>query len=895
MHERIRDALLARWGGLVARRPWWTLLVCLTIAALSLVLALRNLEFRPDRSDLVAADLPWNHRYAAYKQQFPRWGDVIVVIEGDAGDRRVDALAKEVASTIAADQRVIAADAGFDASEAGPRLYKTASPPVFERTLSDLREARRVAAAENANAALNVLLAGLAAEQGDISSLDRLEAFLEPYLASAEGGAPDFGFLLPSRSRWQPFVSESGSGRLRYLRVHFRRSAAGVNDIGDHVAWLRGRLTELVPAAGVAGVSFGVTGIRAIEADETAQSMEDSMRASILAGILITALMVVNFRGVIVPLLAMVSLLIGMAWSFGWLVLAVGHLQVLSVMFTVILLGLGIDYALLYVSRLELVQGEHTELWRATRQVFRGVGPGVLTGAATTAAAFASTTFTDFTGMSEMGVISAGGILLCVAAVLSSFPALLAVTGRWKRIVRHRPGGETAHFARGWLDGVDAHPWRTLAISGVVVAAMLWCARGVRYDPNILKLQSAGVESVRWEHRIVADDSRSAWSALVVTTAAEAPALTERLRAQEQVSGVGGMGFLYPADAAERERRIAALVEAAPDAPLGDPGMTTLLEQLASVQGGLALRTSRVTGEAGTRLRALVRRVVQAQAELRRLDADEQRAAWAKLDGAFVHARGALRGWLEAALAPGPPMPAELPRALRDQWIGRDDSWLLLAHPAHQPEGRSILDPDRLEGFVRAVRSVAGDAALGPPVQIHESSRVIVRAYTLAACYAVGVILLLLLLDFRSLADATSCIAPVMLGFVGAFGVIGLADLSLNFANLIVMPLIFGIGVDASVNMVHRWRQEPHGRPAGLSGGTGRGITLAMLTTLIGFGCLIMAEHRGIRSLGIVMLVALSVTLVACYTVLPAILRLRAVPPTPAKAPTVSEVKGEAG
>ncbi|MFB3139335.1 MAG: MMPL family transporter, partial [Phycisphaerales bacterium] len=111
----------------------------------------------------------------------------------------------------------------------------------------------------------------------------------------------------------------------------------------------------------------------------------------------------------------------------------------------------------------------------------------------------------------------------------------------------------------------------------------------------------------------------------------------------------------------------------------------------------------------------------------------------------------------------------------------------------------------------------------------------------------------------------------------------------LNFANMIILPIIFGIGVNAGVHMVHRWRAEPFGRPAGLSGATGRGITLTMVTTMIGFGCLLLAQHRGIRSLGFVMVIGLGVTLLACYTVLPAVLRWR----TRAVAQAVAEPRGQ--
>jgi len=133
----------------------------------------------------------------------------------------------------------------------------------------------------------------------------------------------------------------------------------------------------------------------------------------------------------------------------------------------------------------------------------------------------------------------------------------------------------------------------------------------------------------------------------------------------------------------------------------------------------------------------------------------------------------------------------------------------------------------------------------------------------------------LLCLDFRRLADALCAMLPVAVGYTGAFGLMGLLGVTLNFANIIVLPIIFGIGVNAGVQVVHRWRQEPMGLPKGLSGATGRGITLTMMTTMIGFGCLLIAEHRGIKSLGFVMVIGLGVTLLACYTILPAVLRLR--------------------
>ena len=339
------------------------------------------------------------------------------------------------------------------------------------------------------------------------------------------------------------------------------------------------------------------------------------------------------------------------------------------------------------------------------------------------------------------------------------------------------------------------------------------------------------------------------------------------------------MGMLCPADWDEREAMIAQLRNESTATVPVDPGMATLLTQLDLLRAGIALRLNSIDDESvRSKLTELVQRVNQSVTSGRALGQGVQDESWNGLNTAFVTARTELGSWVEQALAPGLPGAEDLPATLRSMWVGRDGAWLLQVYPQADPQQRSILDPQRLGLFVQSMRdALQGTEAvpIGPPVQIYESSELIQRAYKLAAVYAIAAILVLLFLDFRSLADALCAMTPVTIGFVGAFGVMGAVDLPLNFANMIILPVIFGIGVNAGVHTVHRWRAEPYGRPAGLSGATGRGITLTMLTTMIGFGCLLVAEHRGIRSLAVVMLIGLSITLGACYTVLPAILRLR--------------------
>lgn len=878
MHERFRDALLDRWGRVIARRPGWTVAACLVLAVLGYGLAALTLEFRSDRSDLVASDLPWNARYAAYKRNFPRWDDMLVCLEGAADDAVVDELARLVGKRLQDTPQVRTADAGFDPREA-PRLFQAAPGDDFREALDGLTTLKAITAAGHVNAALAVALRERRTTDADQpAAVETIEELLDPFLKAMAGEQADFEMPGESRATWQPMTT--GSGRIRLIFVQFDAALAPA-DVVERVTWLRGQVRDaLASTPDGRRVSWGVTGIPVIEADETRQSIRDSTLTSILAFALILIYMFITLRGIVIPLLAATALALGLGWSFGWVVASVGHLQILSVFFCVMLLGLGVDFALHVVARLELIRNDAQSLAELVPRVMRSIGPGLITGAFTTAASFVVIALTDFTGAAEMGLIAAGGIVLCLIAVLSAFPALLALTGsRWKRYIHPREGGEEADFLHTHLHFVHRRPGVTVCAGVVVLAALGLEASRLRYDPNVLNLHPPGIESVEWENRLIADDARSAWAGLVVTTPDRAPDLVARLRGSAEVSDVGGMGQFILTNGEERTRLLNELRERAfPPLPVG-AGPDALAALLGQVSRGLA-EASNSARQQGHRdeargLELTARRIDAVREQAGALDRASRENAWHALNDSFLAWRERQGAFLDAALRTDPLEANDLPTGLRERYVGTDGRWLLLVQPAVVDQ--SILSPERLALFVGAVREIAPEV-LGPPVQIYESSRLIQNAYMQAALYALPVILLILVLDFRSLTDAVCALVPVLVGFVGAFGMMVVAGFPLNFANMIVMPMILGIGVDAGVHVVHRWRAEPGGRPAGLSGGTGRGITMTMLTTMIGFAALMIARHRGIQSLGFVMVAGLATTLLASYTILPALLHLRGGP-----------------
>jgi predicted RND superfamily exporter protein len=704
---------------------------------------------------------------------------------------------------------------------------------------------------------------------------------------------------------------ETPNGRLVLLRVTPQREAgeAGILPFEAAIASIRRVIDEVSERH--PGFEIGLTGIEVVEADETEAAERDSMRASILAAVLIAVLLVLAFWSFRTPALLLCSLLVAMAWSFGYLTLAIGHLQVISVVFAVILLGLGVDFGIHLLSRFERVRHDHPDgpdgFAEALRDTLEVAGPGVVTGALTTAAALSTTMLTDFRGVAEMGHIAAVGVLLCLLSMFTVLPALL-------RLLRHATGkvtpmGERAFhvYEERWSAAAWRRPRATLLIVAGVILAAGWGVGNLRYSFDLTSLMPRGVDSVAWAERIERDGEQSIYFGVsVVEDMAEARRLAERYAALPSVERLGGVGLVIPRDERSKVERLASLgrelglnrIEAG--AAGGSPGrgdtrgetrgrgdatergvgageVEALRQAMARWSGVLALAGFGVPAEARP---ALAEATASLNASAGRLNGvDDERAAImvASLRRSYDAWREGVLRQLREAVSVEPLSLAAVPEALTRPYVATWEGKRRLALEVFPrlPNGvDSPLDPGFLDAFVEDLRSV-DPAVTGVVVQVYESNALIVRSYLWAGGLALVAVAVILWIDFRRADDALLSMVPTLVGFWLTFGVMGWLDDPIDPANIIVLPLLFGIGVDAGVHVMHRYRQEPTHRPLGMASGTGKGVALTCYTTVIGFGALMTAQHRGIAGLGFVMSLGIALTLLACVFVLPAMLEWR--------------------
>ncbi len=909
MHEDLRHRVLGWWAGLISRRPGWVLFIAAVVAGASIAITLGQLRFQSDRNDLIAKDLEWNKRFLHWQKSFPAQSDLVVAVDTynreDQPDELIRSRAMELVDELAPelwrDEYISEAIWGYDPQASHPKTIRLLPPDEFDQYLNAIAQSSPMLRSNHVSELIRRSVARMQADAdldtpGAVAeSLKEFNALINAFALRMKTPSDQPIDLMQQveqamgRRHWEYLTTENQ--RLLLILLTPQRETESINPLDKSIRNVRrilDRYHRKYP-----DLRFGFTGIEVIETDETEAATRDSAVASIIAAVLIATLLVTAFHSFRKPLMLMTALGIAIAWSFGFLTLTIGHLQVVSVVFTVILLGLGVAFGIHIISRFELIRHHYPDtrsgFTQAIQDTFETIGPGMITGAVTTSAAFCTTMLTDFIGVAEMGMIAAAGVILCLFSMITVFPAMMRYFRAEHRHVKPLSQRYIHIFEEHWVMPFVRQPKWTLAVAAVITILSVVGISRMRFDYNLIELLPRNVDSVDWQRAIIEDGEQSIYYGVsIVDNMEQARALAKRYRELDTVESLGGVGRLIPVDQQEKLDKLAKVHADLKDDLVYAESLSVDLDQikadhlaLTNQLASLGILLGAVDANVPEQLRPILAQTSIAinrfLAAARSLDDASIADRIEALNRDYLTWRTSAIRQIKQVFDSTPIEVEDLPDRVMRAYIGKSNGNRKLAIEIFPKLPESVADPlhpEFLGRFITDMESV-DEEVTGVIVQYYYSGRLIWTSYLKAGLYALIAVFLLVLIDFQSVMDATLTLVPVASGFAVTFGIMHLVGMQINPANIIVLPLMFGIGVDAGVHMLHRYRQDPICRPLGLCAGTGKGISLTSYTTMIGFGAMLIARHRGIASLGFVLALGIGMTTLACWTVMPALLELR--------------------
>ena len=656
-----------------------------------------------------------------------------------------------------------------------------------------------------------------------------------------------------------------------FLMVEAKEDAsAGFNDLRESMAAIRQAIGDL--KVEFPGLDAGVTGTKALGNDEMLSAQHDTAVATVVSLSGIALLYLLFFRRIRHPLFIVSALMVGLSWTLGFVTLAVGHLTIITVFIAPMLLGLADDFGVHFMTRYEEERGKGKDQAEAITIVFEQTVPSIIAGALTTALAFFAVILADFRGVQELGIISSGGILLCVLAVLTFLPALIVGMDAfwpWRVSVGQQTLLHTAFSGLGRY--VERKRSLLFGLVGLGTAAGLLALPWVSFDYNLLNLQAHGTESVEWEKRIIENSERSSWNALATAPTPEAARQkAQAFAALPSVETVESVASLIPDGQQERFPILDAIRPLLSELPpLRNDPQAVEVKQLEHTLDKLRLKIRAQENGSETLLHQARRHLLVVFEALRTLPVQNLQQRLALFQDALFLDFQDKWSLLSNNLSPAGPITfADVPPQLRSRFVSRDGQrFLLQVYPKE-----NIWEREPLTEFIRQLRTVDPDVT-GSPIIGYESIGAMQNGYVEAAGYAFLAILVVTFVALRRARYALLAILPLGLGMIWTAGLMWLWDVQFNLANMVAAPLIIGIGVENGIHLVHRFREGRDGSVVSLiAGSTGQAVVLFSLTTMVGFGSLMVARYYGIFSMGLLLSLAVGSVLVASIVVLPLLL-----------------------
>ena len=890
--------------GFIVRYPRGILAAALLLSLVSVIYTAKNMEFLTGRDDLMPKNTGFHRDYRAWRQEFGDMEDIVVVIES-ADQERAARFGTRLYAQLAKDRshfQDVFYPYGLDFFKKNGLLFMPLAD--IQSLRQNLTLAKPVLKELSTSPSVQTLFTYLTTQMdgyvqqgkgapgaearlaGLSFMLDKLGLGFSKFADNSAGSVSMEEFFFQGKDGKESSFSKAG--KMQILTVLPVKDSASFVPAEQAIKVVRQELATLLKLPEFKGVTAGLTGTPVLEHEEMATSQHDITIATIVSLVLTVILLFLAFRGGLNVFAAMVSLVVAICLSFGFATLAVGHLNILSMVFAIMLIGIGIEYGIQVVLRYqEELSGGAGQYDAIEAGLGRNVW-AIIMAAATVAAAFLTFIFTDFKGVAELGIIAGGGVVICVLVTFTVLPAMLVVLAKYRKHRNEERGtrnGEsqishlapnTSHLKGRMKQVLFGYPKVVVAATAILCLASLYPLSQVIFDYNLMNLQAKGLESVNYAYKLMRSSENSGYFAVVTaSTAAEAAAKTKALEALPSVDHVVSLNSFVPDDQGRKIAELTALRKELADVRPGRYEENLSLMELPAVfenfRNAAERLKNKLVQEGRPEAKPVGKFLVTLDTFFARLEKEKDRNAVGMLkdfQGGMLAELPEKIEFLKATLNPEPTTAAQIPRELRTRFVGKTGHYMLQVAPRYE-----IFDFKPLKAFIDDVRSVDANAT-GEPVMVYESMTIMRDAYVRAFIYAFIAIIAILLVTFRSIKYAAIGLVPLIVGVLFMVSGMWLFGINFNSANIIVMPLILGIAVDSGIYIINRFRSEDITAAGVVMSSTGVGVILNTLTIMASFGALMVAHHQGVFSIGAVMSLGMVACQIAFIITLPAVLSL---------------------
>ena len=890
----MREKILKKWAHFAATHPWWVIAGLLVVTVLATISA-SQIKMDMRWSDLLPMGDPMAQEFDRILKEYKSASTIHIVVQGQEHGMKqfAEAVVLQIEKLTEYVDRV---DYKLDMEFFAEHGFMLAKAQDLERTKDMFTDLNLLPLLTHINdnfeeeyVESEEALSTKEKEDDAVRSLDGFHLWLkamDTFISQPDQATPTLAESAVNNLLYGDPYFISQDKRVLLIAIKPTFNAMDIDkDIASTIA-----LQEILDKtlSDFPEVKAGLTGMIPLQKDEMEHTTSSMKISSVVALVLVLVLFIMTFRMWSTPILAGLNLVIAIIIAAGIVGIILGRLNLMTSMFAVILIGLGIDYSIHIISVYTERRAIDKDAVKAMEQTLLRSGPGIITGALTTAAAFFALAISVTQGIKEMGIVLGIGIISAMITTLAGLPAILVARERVVSRVSRKPI-KPQHVEFGFLENfgknVMRRPLLFLIIAVGLTAFFLFQALHVKFDYDMYNMEPKGLTTIALQDTIIQAFDLSPDFAMVTTSSIEESwEIAEKAKEMPSFSIVENIGDYCPPEEKQLKRRPHmedirnSLMSNKKQLLLTRQNIDKLIEQLERLDMNI-YELSQLAFIGGQdkvdgKCKSIIGDPEDETAESFILNLAEKikqnpEKAIRQLNEFQKFYEPQLRTKIYNMANPEFITLETLPVHIKERYINdAGDTYLVTIYPREH-----IWDFEVLRRFNAQLERISPRITGNPPMFLRLIDY-IGRDGLRATILTIFIVIVLLWIDFRSLRMALLGIIPLLAGGIWMMGLMKTFGMMFNFINVMGIPMIVGIGIDYGVHLLHRYRFEGMNMTPTVLKSTGKAILLTSLTTMAGFGSLLISTYRGFASLGMLLAIGVAACFLTTVLFLPAIINL---------------------